>query len=204
MAERERRVQQPNVWRWSEYAISAGVMVWLIAQLTGITSAPLLVVLILLNVALQFTGYLVERSPAEWGFSLLGWVLMVALWVPLVWTFFDSLAASRAEGRVVPTAIYAIVWLQLSLFAAVGVVSLYFRQRTNVRDCVRRELSYAGLSLAAKALLTWLVVGGALNAGRANTDDPAVPQSTDPRSEVGASGVETDPMTADDHLEVEL
>jgi hypothetical protein len=57
------------------------------------------------------------------------------------------------------------VFLQLALFASFGIASVYFRKRRTKRQIFKREVTYTSLSFVAKTLLTWLIVGGALNAG---------------------------------------
>jgi len=167
-----------NSYRWLEYGASAAIMFWIIAQLSGVTDVPLLVMVALMNFALQFCGYMIERTgDDDYAFSVIGWLVFVAIWIPIVWKFFDSLSVASSslddDGETtldVPGVIYAIVFVQVALFAAFGAASFYFRKRRARRDIVKREVTYATLSLVAKSLLTWLIVGGALNAGVGNAD----------------------------------
>jgi hypothetical protein len=159
---------QSNIFRWSEYAVSAGIMLWIISQLSGITNAPTLILIGLLNISLQAVGYFVEKHESIWEFSFLGWILFVSVWVPIVWSFIDSVSLVRdtsSVGRNVPTVVYFIVVFEIILFASFGAVSSYFRKRRQIKDLVAREYSYLTLSMVSKSLLTWLVVGGAMNAG---------------------------------------
>jgi hypothetical protein len=160
---------ETNTFRWAEYGVSAGLMFWIIAQLSGTTDVPALFTVLMLNVSLQVCGYMVERTGDPlMGFTVMGWLLFVAVWVPIVWKFIDALAIARDsddDDVDVPGAIYAIIFLQISLFTAFGVASVYFRKRREPKDIIHRELTYTTLSFVAKTLLTGLVVGGALNAG---------------------------------------
>jgi hypothetical protein len=181
-----------NTFRWAEYGVSAGLMLWIIAQLSGVTDAPLLFIVAMLNIAMQFCGYMIEKTgDPHFGFTVIGWITFVAIWVPIVWKFFDSVSLASTtttttttvvvnddgteeevqveeEGVDVPGVIYAIIFLQVTLMVAFGAASLYFRTRRTRKEIVSREITYASLSLAAKTLLTWLVFGGALNAGVGN------------------------------------
>lgn len=183
-----------NTFRWAEYGLSAGIMLWLISQLSGATDVPLLFVVAMMNFALQYCGYMVERTgDPDFAFSVIGWILFVAIWVPIMWKFFDSLSLAsstttttttttvidengdevevQVESEIdvnVPGVIYVIIFIQVILFSAFGAASLFFRTKRSRRSIIFREVTYASLSLAAKSLLTWLVFGGALNAGISN------------------------------------
>ena len=161
---------EANALRWGEYAASAALMFWIIAQLSGTTDAPLLVMIVLLNVALQLCGYFIENSgDPGLQFTVIGWILFAAIWIPIVWKFIDAVLEARKDPMAdIPGVVFAIVAIQVTLFASFGVASLYFRNRRSIRQIVSREITYTSLSFVAKTLLLWLSVGGALNAGPLN------------------------------------
>jgi hypothetical protein len=177
-------IAQANAARWIEYSVSASLMVWVIAQLSGVTDLPLLLMLPLLNATMQYCGYMIERS-AVWRdrqpFLMIAWAMFVALWLPIVWKF--AATAQFFRNPDIPSFVYAIVIIQVLLFVSFGVVSFVFSRfgptrATGVVDVdaggerrwlIKREGWYIILSLVAKSLLGWLVVGGALNADRVNT-----------------------------------
>ena len=198
-----RRLETTNTnWvRWSEYSVSAGVMLFIIAQLSGIENISLLTLIVLANVALQFCGYMIEKTnDQDLGFTVIGYMLFVAIWVPIVWNFFEALDKASGEtdeegNRIsIPDLVYAIIFVEISLFATFGIVSSIFRSKINtkqrkqqkqqkhqqhqrykktnksrisiIEDIKQREIWFAALSLISKSFLTWTVFGGALNAGR--------------------------------------
>lgn len=171
----------PVAWRWAEYSVSASAMIWIIAQLSGTTEVPTLTLLALQNVALQFIGFMIEKSgDPGYSWSATGYILFLSIWIPIVWQFLTSVDFAKDENGVdldVPKLVYAIVFLELSLFATFGIVSTWSRSRlgkarkTNkskdfTKFIRRREGLYIGLSLVSKTLLTWLAYGGALMAGQ--------------------------------------
>lgn len=153
----------PIIYRWVEYAASASVMVWVIAQLSGVQEIPLLVTLCLINVAMQACGYMIERTGDKLsGWTAVGYVLFIALFAVILPYFFGSLSVAKKEGVSVPGAVYSVVFLELVLFLAFGVVSTYFSKKQG-SDVKQREIAYVCLSITAKTLLAWLVYGGCLN-----------------------------------------
>ena len=53
-----------NYFRWTEYSLSASIMIFLIAQLTGITDVNALMSIFALNAAMIFFGALQEKQSA--------------------------------------------------------------------------------------------------------------------------------------------
>lgn len=165
--------------RWAEYGLSAGVMTWVLAQLSGITDVSALTLLLVVNAGMQWVGYMVEKTGDPEGYwTVAGFALFAAIWVPIVTNFFVSLRVATDEGFDVPTLVYAIIFVELSLFLTFGVVSAVSRQRLRrnskngnslaadrLKLVRQREFGYIALSLVSKSLLTWMAVGGALNAG---------------------------------------
>lgn len=161
---RELVAEESNPVRWVEYSISAGVMLWIIAQLSGIQDVPLLFTIVMMNISLQLCGYYIEATGDDTlAFTLLGWIAFVSIWIPIMWKFIDTVTRPGSEA---PDIVFAIVFLEFVLFASFGVASVYFRQKRTAVNVASREKTYIALSLVAKSLLTWMVVGGALNAGQ--------------------------------------
>jgi hypothetical protein len=155
-------------WRWIEYTFSASIMIWIIAQLSGISNIFVLFSLVNSNVLLQFTGYLIESTgDNNYLFTTLGYFLFITTWIPIICTFIVSLCRAKKKPACY---IYCIVFGQLFLFLTFGLVStisLYYLKRGNDDRATIikwREISYIILSITAKTLLTWLVYGGVINA----------------------------------------
>lgn len=168
-----------NASRWLEYSVSASVLTWVIAQLAGITEVELLTNLVLANVALQTTGYLVEQAVARKDFesaytvTYAGWAVFLAQWFPILLRFFTVL-----EDRAVPDSVYSIIFVLLFFYACFGIAQLaYVRachrvdkdnkgddEATLRRYFIRYEQTMLALSLSSKSFLTWMCYGGVLNA----------------------------------------
>lgn len=85
-----------NPIRWAEYSVSAGLMYVVIAQLCGISDVKWLSMLATSNIALQYTGYSIEKDTAEGHIQsaqreeVIGFVTFAATWIPLFVAFFYS------------------------------------------------------------------------------------------------------------------
>jgi hypothetical protein len=171
---------QTNWVRWAEYSISAGAMVWVIATLSGVTELRTLIALCVLNVALQYVGYLAEAAYARPGYTPLngdgcggggvqagdvtrvGWFVFLAMWVEIVMSFFSVLEYDTKQQP--PDIVYAIVIVLFVLFSTFGAWQLaYINGR--IKSFAVYEIGFICLSFVSKTLLTWMVYGGVINAG---------------------------------------
>lgn len=85
-----------NPFRWVEYGISASVMILIIAHSLGINDANHLFSLVVINIAMQTCGYIVEVSLKKNvpinksiinGATFAGWTLLLASWIPIILAF---------------------------------------------------------------------------------------------------------------------
>jgi hypothetical protein len=155
-------------WRWIEYTFSASIMIWIIAQLSGISNIFVLCSLVNSNVLLQLAGYVIESTgDNNYLYTMLGYFLFITTWIPIICTFIVSLCRAKEKPACY---IYFIVFSQLFLFLTFGLVSTISLYHLKKGDDDRatiikwREISYIILSLVAKTFLTWLVFGGVINA----------------------------------------
>ena len=161
-----------NTARWIEYAGSAGLMFHVIAQLSGIKDIKVLILLFGGNVVMQGLGYMSERASAENNplmarlHNSLGFTMFATLWAPILVSFFTELANSETR---VPSFVYAIIFVMLSLFLVFGLVSLAYLRGKEARarfwsesDFAKIEIYYLTLSFVAKTLLTNLTLFGVL------------------------------------------
>lgn len=154
--------------RWSEYAVSAGVMLWIVAQLAGITNVTTLVSILVQNAVLQFMGLYIEQRLKDnapkseiWYLMTLAFSLHISIWVPIITTF--NLVVSKSDVKP-PAVVYSIIWVLFGLFTTFGLVQVfhvlgYFSSYESV------DFTYVMLSLVAKSLLTWMTFGGIFGAG---------------------------------------
>lgn len=168
-----------NPARWLEYSVSAGLMYYMIAVMSGIIDIKTLVLLAVSNVALQYTGYSIEKDSArairhndERSYDsanrqqITGFLIFAAQMV-CIWTaFFTSIAQSNEE---VPLLVWFIIFFITALFLAFGILSLAY-----TRGCLRArhlsepdfrkiEVGYIILSFLAKTFLMNSVLFGAVS-----------------------------------------
>ena len=177
-----------NPLRWAEYALSAGAMVWVIATLSGVTELRTLITLCVLNVGLQYVGYLVERcfaimsgpyipglyttvgtAPCPIAVAVhpsdltrVGWLIFMAMWIEIMVSFFSVLEYDAVQKP--PDIVYAIVIVLFVLFSTFGALQLLYINGI-LRDFRTYELGFIVLSFVSKTMLTWMVYGGVINAG---------------------------------------
>jgi bacteriorhodopsin len=152
-----------NYARWIEYALSASLMVVLIAMLAGIWELTALVALFGVNAGMILFGLMMERTQAPgrdadflpfWFGSILGAVPWLVIGIQLV---------RAVEQTDVPGFVVAIFVSLLVLFALFAVnLVLQYRQVGPWRDYLFGERAYIVLSLTAKSALAWQVYAGAL------------------------------------------
>lgn len=151
-----------NYARWTEYSISASVMIVLIAMFVGIRDISALLAIFAANSAMILFGLLMERhqkpdSP-DWSAYWFGSLVGAAPWVAIA---IYSLDAPMSP----PTFVYAIIVTELLLFFSFALnMALQYRQVGRWRDYLYGESSYIVLSLSAKSLLAWLVFANVLRA----------------------------------------
>lgn len=151
-----------NTARWVEYSVSSSIMVVLIAQLTGIWDVAALAAIFGVNTSMILFGLVMERreTPESTDWTAYGAGTFAGL-VP--WAILGFYLLRADDG--VPGFVYAIYVIQFVLFFSFALnMWLQYRQIGRWRDYVHGEYAYIVLSLAAKALLAWLVFANVLRA----------------------------------------
>lgn len=160
-----------NPYRWVEYTLSAGVMVWLIANLSGVGNPVTLSLLVLVNACMQYTGHAVEtlvrdKSGAQAIRQMygLGGALHLATWAYIFGSFFLALTHDRGSP---PDAVWAIAPSLFLVFSAFAWPLHRWTRRATGTHTARAyintvEKPYAVLSLLAKASLGAFIYGGVL------------------------------------------
>ncbi len=153
-----------NYARWSEYALSASLMVVLIAMLAGTWELSALIGLFAANAAMILFGLLMERGSkpgedADWLPFRLGALAGIAPWIVIG----AQLARGNAESGGVPSFVLVIFISLLALFSLFAVnMWLQYKQVGRWRSYLFGERAYIVLSLTAKSALAWQVYAGAL------------------------------------------
>ncbi|MBC7442864.1 MAG: heliorhodopsin HeR [Ramlibacter sp.] len=153
-----------NYFRWVEYSLSSSIMIWLIAQITGITDVAALFSIFAVNAAMIMFGALQEKyeTPGNGKFLPLVFGSMVGVvpWIVILIYFIAPGSTSEAEP---PAFVYGII-ISLFLFFNTFAVNqvLQYKQIGGWRDYLRGERAYITLSLVAKTALAWQVFSGAI------------------------------------------
>lgn len=148
--------------RWIEYALSASLMIVLIAMITGISDIAALVALFGVNASMILFGLLQERYEEPGGSLLpfwLGCVAGIVPWIAIGIYLFGPTAP-------VPGFVYGIFVSLFVFFNAFAVTMfLQYRRIGPWRNYLVGESTYVLLSLVAKSLLAWQVFAGTLATG---------------------------------------
>ncbi|MDY0074382.1 MAG: heliorhodopsin HeR [Acholeplasmataceae bacterium] len=154
-----------NKLRWFEYALSSSVMIVLIATLFGIYDIGSLILIFIVNAAMNLFGLDMEiinskRSEGEkvhWGPFIWGSIAGIAPWVAIV---FYMLGAGDVNP---PWFVWAIVGTYFVAFNTFPInMILQYKKVGKWKDYLYGERTYIILSLVAKSILAWLVLFGAL------------------------------------------
>jgi len=153
-----------NYFRWVEYALSSSIMIWLISQLTGISSFASLASIFAVNAAMIMFGALQEKyeTPGNGKFLpfIFGSMVGVVPWI-LVFVYLFQPGASGAQA--VPGFVIGIIVSLFVLFNTFAVNQvLQYKQVGGWSNYLRGERMYITLSLVAKSLLAWQVFSGAV------------------------------------------
>ena len=164
-----------NPYRWIEYAISAGLMSFIIGISTGTRDHSQLISYVLGTASLMAFGYITESTlkagPSFEKSTVVaatvgGWVSLLSMWIPLFLNFKELVQGVKNKYRnevdsngkkiQIPEWVYAIIFIQFLNFASFGVlqirqVSAAFAGTPMQFSSV--ESAYTTLSLAGKLAL---------------------------------------------------
>jgi hypothetical protein len=158
-----------NYFRWIEYAISATIMIIIVAISSGVKDLDVILMIVCVIPALMLIGNTVEvalaaGSPIGGVLSgtIAGWLILGGVFLVLLRSFADSMMTASDSGYEVPKFVPAVVGVTLLLFASFGVVQILqmtgFYAKRGGYPAV--EMSYIVLSFISKALLALLVASG--------------------------------------------
>lgn len=162
-----------NRFRWFEYALSSSLMIVLIAMLFGVWDLFVLIGIGAINCAMNLFGDLHEVINAGRDAKDVNWTAFIygsiAGLVP--WGIIVAYIAATPNLNQVPTFVWAVLVAYFVLFQTFPVTM--WMQYTQRCWCSNRrypdlanggyyagERTYQTLSLVAKSLLLWLVIGG--------------------------------------------
>lgn len=164
--------------RWYEYSLSAPLQIVAIAYFTGTMITDLLVAIFGLMSTTMFFGMLTEElarpaGPNAWTrpplarlqAHFMGYIPYVFAFAIIIQAFVRASAFSTVDSdgvvRKMPEFVYYIVATQLGLFSSFSVVQLVVTLRPPSKY-YQGEIAYMALSLAAKAVLSILLLGNVI------------------------------------------
>lgn len=162
-----------NPVKFGEYAVSASLMYWIVSSLSSAVDVKILAFMVLSNLALQFTGYSIEKDVGQGHLGsamrqeVTGFLIFVAQF-SVIWTaFFTSINQSdETEDGDVPAYVYSIIFIITALFVSFGVVSMIYVKKSrkpgvNKVQLFRSiEVAYLALSIVSKSFLMNMVLFG--------------------------------------------
>ena len=153
-----------NKYRWYEYSISASVMIWVIAMLTGIYDIGTLLLIFFLNAMMILFGLRMEihnqyTEKTDWKPFIYGCIAGIIPWIVIfIWLF----GAGGEEGGP-PDFVYYIFITIAILFNIFAInMVLQYKKIGKWKDYLYGERMYVILSLVAKSALAWQVLAGTL------------------------------------------
>lgn len=153
--------QGRNDLRWTEYSVSASLMLVLIAVFVGIWDLAALIGLFALTTTMIWFGALQERyeRPGRGSSRLPFWLGSAAGLVP--WLVIGIYLLQDVGS--VPTFVLVLYLVELLFFWSFGLTQwLQYRKVGPWASYLVGERTYVWLSLGAKSALAWLVFGNVL------------------------------------------
>ena len=154
-----------NRFRWFEYALSSSVMIVLISTLFGIYDIASLLLIFVINAAMNLFGLVMEQLNAKhkdgkvnWGPFVWGSIAGLTPWVVILLYMFGT-----GNLDMTPWFVWAIVGTYFVGFNTFPInMILQYNKVGKWKDYVYGERVYIILSLVAKSILAWLVLFGAM------------------------------------------
>lgn len=154
-----------NRFRWFEYAISSSIMIVLIATLFGIYDIASLILIFIVNAAMNLFGLDMEllnsgedKKKINWGPFIWGSLAGIAQWIAILLYMFGN-----GNFDQVPWFVWAIVGTYFVAFNTFPInMILQYKRVGKWNSYLYGERVYIILSLVAKSFLAWLVLFGAM------------------------------------------
>ncbi|MCF8528905.1 MAG: heliorhodopsin HeR [Aquiluna sp.] len=156
--------QNHNYFRWVEYSLSSSVMIWLIAQLNGVSNFAALVAIFGVNASMIFFGALQEKYETPGNGKglpfIMGSITGIVPWLILAVYIIQPGSSSAAE---IPGFVYGIVIAIFIFFNTFAFNQAFQYKKVGPwKNYLFGEKTYITLSLVAKSLLAWQVFSGAI------------------------------------------
>lgn len=144
-----------NVFRWIEYSLSSSLMIFLIAQITGINDYGALLAIVGVNVSMILFGWLQERytkpGNGDWLPFIFGCIAGIIPWFIIL---ISVLSPGSTSDATPPAFVYGIIVSIFVLFNTFAYVQYkQYKATGKWKDYLRGERAYIMLSFVAKAAL---------------------------------------------------
>ncbi len=155
-----------NVFRWVEYSLSSSVMIFVIAQLNGISDYATLLAIFGVNASMIFFGWLQEKynSPGDgqWLPFIFGCIAGIIPWLIIL---IQLISPKGPAGTTAPGFVYGIVVSLFLFFNCFAYVQYkQYQAKGKWANYLRGEKAYIVLSLVAKSALAWQIFAATLTA----------------------------------------
>ena len=160
-----------NYFRWVEYSLSSSVMIWLIAQLTGVSGFAALTAIFAVNASMIFFGALQEKYEEPGNGQglpfIMGSITGIVPWLILIVYTIQPGSENAAE---IPGFVYGIIVALFLFFNTFAFNQAFqYKQIGPWKNYLYGEATYITLSLVAKSVLAWQVFSGAIIPAIAST-----------------------------------
>jgi len=153
-----------NIFRWVEYSFSSSLMIFLIAQITGISNYGALIGIIGVNASMILFGWLQERYVKAGSGDFLPFIFgSIAGIIPWLIVLISVLAPGSPSSATPPAFVYGIIISIFVLFNTFAYVQFkQYQAKGKWKDYLRGEKAYIVLSFVAKAMLALQIFANTL------------------------------------------
>lgn len=153
-----------NIFRWVEYSFSSSLMIFLIAQITGISDYAALIGIVGVNASMILFGWLQEKyvkpGSGDWLPFIFGCIAGIIPWVIVLISVISPNSPSDATP---PGFVYGIIISIFVLFNTFAYVQFrQYQAKGKWREYLRGERAYIVLSFVAKATLALQIFANTL------------------------------------------
>jgi len=153
-----------NVFRWVEYSFSSSLMIFLIAQITGISNYGALIGIVGVNASMILFGWLQEKyvkpGSGDWLPFIFGCIAGVIPWLVVL---ISVLSPNSPSDATPPAFVYGIIVSIFVLFNTFAYVQFkQYQAKGKWKDYLRGERAYIVLSFVAKAALAMQIFANTL------------------------------------------
>jgi hypothetical protein len=153
-----------NVFRWVEYSFSSSLMIFLIAQITGISDYGALIGIVGVNASMILFGWLQEKyvkpGSGDWLPFIFGCIAGIVPWIVVL---ISVLSPGSPSDATPPGFVYGIIVSIFVLFNTFAYVQFkQYQAKGKWTNYLRGERAYIVLSFVAKAALAMQIFANTL------------------------------------------